>query len=122
MIESTPRVILEIDGSILEFPIYPSLFSVHSESANQLGDPEALYHVDGSVGFGTMQPTEKLTINGNIKFLNDSNSIYFSNGQFLNGPLLNQTLESITSLTNDIDKFNLILIVQHQPLMLLLCL
>ena len=104
MIESTPRVILEIDGSILEFPIYPSLFSVHSESANQLSDPEALYHVDGSVGFGTMQPTEKLTINGNIKFLNDSNSIYFSNGQFLNGPLLNQTLESITSLTNDIDK------------------
>lgn len=103
-----PRVVLDIDGSTLTFPIHPTLFSLHSQTAEQLSDSNALYIYNGNVGLGTTTPSDKLSINGNIQFLNNS-SIKFNNGQFLTGSRLlsmSNQLESFSELPNQINGLN----------------
>tara|TARA_B100000674_G_C37977108_1_gene979937 strand:+ start:4146 stop:6944 length:2799 start_codon:yes stop_codon:yes gene_type:complete len=103
-----PRVVLEIDGSTLTFPIYPTLFSLHSQTAEQLSDSNALYIHEGNVGVGTTTPSEKLSINGNIQFLNNF-SIKFSNGELLNGDQLlsiNNQLQSFSDFPNRMSGLN----------------
>jgi hypothetical protein len=103
-----PRVVLDVDGSTLTFPIYPTLFSLHSQTAEQLSDTNALYIHDGNVGLGTTTPSDKLSINGNLQFL-DNFSIKFSNGEHLNGAKLlsiNDQLKRYSELPNQMSVFN----------------
>jgi hypothetical protein len=79
----TPYVRVFIDGSTIQFPIYPSLLAVHSNTATQLSDTDALYVRQGRVGLGTSIPSEKLTVKGNLKFLDNTNKIIFGNGSYI---------------------------------------
>ncbi len=94
-----PRVILELSNSVLEFPIYPTLLAIHSKSADQLSDKNAIFLHDGNVGFGTQTPSEKVAINGNIDMINPDGHIRFSNNQMLDGT----TLANVSSLLNHHD-------------------
>ena len=101
-----PRVLLEINGSTLTFPIYPTLFSIHSQTAEQLANTSAIYIKDSNVGFGTTSPTEKVAINGNLQFLTSENAIKFNNGQTLNGTKvqsINDQLNAFSLLPNQIN-------------------
>ena len=92
-----PYLRLKIDRSTLLFPIHPVFFSVHAKVADQLSNLDAL-RVDGSnVGFGVDTATEKLTINGNIKLIDPSNRIVFSNDTFFDESLLQDIQSSLNA-------------------------
>jgi predicted nucleic acid-binding Zn-ribbon protein len=80
---SKPYVSLRIENSYFEFPIVPSLYSIHSKTADQLSDNNALYINNGKVGIGTTTPTEKLSINGSIKLLNKDYHLIFNDGSYI---------------------------------------
>ncbi len=91
----SPRVVLEIDNNFLDFPIYPALFSLHSLNADQLSDTSALFIADGKLGVGTLKPTEKISVDGNLNFLNSANFVQFSNGKKLTGSLLSTISDTL---------------------------
>ena len=106
-----PRIHLEIDGSLIEFPIYPTLFSIQSQRSVQLNDTNAIYVKNGNAGFGTTTPTSKITIDGDITFLNDQNKILFKNGQHINSELWSDVRSKVlrfdTDIVNTISTMNL---------------
>ena len=102
----SPRVVLWIDNSRLIFPIYPVLFSLKSLSSDQLSDTSALYINDGNVGLGTLDPTSKLSINGDVSFLDLDNGIIFSDGTSINQVNYKSIFTSIDDLVEDISLNN----------------
>ncbi len=91
-----PRVVLEIENNYLDFPIYPALFSLYSKSTGQLSDENALFVSNSNLGIGTKTPSEKVSIQGNLKFLGDNDFIQFSNGQKLYGTLLSSMTNTLS--------------------------
>ena len=87
----SPKVSLTINSDEVVIPIISSLYSLHANiasKAKQLYDTDALYlytapNGDKRVGIGTQTPSEKLEINGNIKFTNSGTGILFSDGSIL---------------------------------------
>ena len=104
-----PRVILEIENNYLDFPIYPTLFAIHSKTAEQLVDQSALFIAKGNVGLGIKTPQEKLSIQGNLLFLGENDGIKFSNGQELTGSrfdsiasMLDSNSDSLLSISSEV--------------------
>ena len=87
----------------INFPIYPSLFSVYSKFATQLSDMDALYIKDRNVGLGTQSPDEKLSIQGNIQFLSSDNGIKFKNGDYFSSDRLRSITSSFNLIHDDIN-------------------
>ena len=64
----SPYVVLTMGSNKINFPIYPSLFSVYSKFATQLSDMDALYIKDRNVGLGTQSPDENLVFRVTFNF------------------------------------------------------
>jgi hypothetical protein len=95
----SPVIVVDINNHRLEFPVYPTLFAIHSNEAHQLSDTHALYIHDGKAGFGTKTPPSKISVSGNIAILNPTGKLIFENGATLSGPLLND-------ITTKVNEFN----------------
>ena len=90
LMEEEPGISINVDGNELVIPLRSVLYAFQSkvseksllaEKALNLKDTNALY-IDSSsqVGFGTMSPTEKVHISGNIKIEGTEAGIIFSDG------------------------------------------
>ena len=111
----SPYVVLTMGSNKINFPIYPSLFSVYSKFATQLSDMDALYIKDRNVGLRTQSPDEKLSIQGNIQFLSSDNGIKFKNGDYFSSDRLRSITSSFNLIHDDINHmdqiFNPLLII-----------
>ncbi|MEK9726519.1 MAG: hypothetical protein VW397_00275 [Candidatus Margulisiibacteriota bacterium] len=97
-----PRIQLKIEDSLIEFPIHPTLFSIQSHRSSQLNDTDAIYTKSGNVGLGTTDPSSKLTVNGNLSFLDSTNGIIFNNGKKISGPIWQNLESSLSELSNTV--------------------
>ena len=93
-----------IKKMINDYPgVHRSTFYTYYDVAqDQLTDEDAIYVTDGRVGFGTKEPSEKLTIDGNIKFNGSLNKINVSKFDISNKDLL---FSGSADLRNIFDKF-----------------
>jgi hypothetical protein len=103
-----PRAIVKIDKSQLEFPIVPTFFALHAQTAEQLADRDAIYIDDNHrVGIGTQTPESRLTVNGNIQFVGDGQGIYFRNGRYLDSDYVDQSIERMDAIQDQLNQLSL---------------
>ncbi|MDA1354399.1 MAG: hypothetical protein O3A01_08070, partial [bacterium] len=81
---SNPQLSLAFDGETISFPLTSALYAVNArtaDTASQMVNTNALYISSLSrVGIGTTSPTEKLTVDGNIKLSDPLGQIEFFDG------------------------------------------
>ncbi|MGC6368081.1 MAG: hypothetical protein ACON35_08825, partial [Candidatus Marinamargulisbacteria bacterium] len=102
----SPRVVVLINQSRLEFPIHPTLFSVHSHRAEQLSDTTALFVKNGNVGFGVNEPAKKIDILGDIQIQGAQSSIMFKDGPSLTALSLTQLLQLPNQISTSFNQVN----------------